>query len=81
MSCMAVSFSAEDVLTALEGGEIIADYPDDQPYPSMLVLGRRHNRPIHVVAALTPEAACIVVTAYVPSREHWSADFKIRRRE
>ena len=26
-------------LEALNGGEIIEEYPDDQPYPSRLILG------------------------------------------
>ncbi len=32
-------------------GEVIADYPDDCPYPSYLVLGYCDDEPIHIVVA------------------------------
>ena len=37
---------------AIQSGEIIEDYPDDKPYPSVLIFGRtREGRPIHIVCA------------------------------
>jgi hypothetical protein len=61
-------------------GEVIADYPDDRPYPSALMLGFDQARPIHVVAArnaITNE--CHVVTVYVPDPALWDVTFKKRR--
>jgi hypothetical protein len=43
--------SREDVRHVLETGEIVTDYPDDQPYPSRLVLGWCGERPLHVVVS------------------------------
>lgn len=61
-------------------GEVIADYPDDQPYPSALILGFDNGRPIHVVVArdsITNQ--CHVVTVYVPDPVLWDSAFKQRR--
>lgn len=41
----------EDVRKVLEGGEEVAAYPHDDPYPSRLLLGWSGHRPLHVVAA------------------------------
>jgi len=71
--------STEDVLHVLEQGEVIADYPEDQPFPSCLLLGWRKGKPLHVVAAKAPDDACVVVTVYVPSEQIWNEDFKTRR--
>ena len=30
----------DELLEAIESGEIIEDYPDDKPYPSCLIFGR-----------------------------------------
>ncbi len=72
--------SKEDVQEVLETGETIETYPDDKPYSSRLLLGWRHARPLHIVAAENAESGeTIVVTAYEPSREEWQQDFKKRR--
>jgi hypothetical protein len=61
-------------------GEIIASYPDDQPFPSALILGFDQIRPIHVVAARNAATSeCYVVTVYVPDPNLWDAAFKQRR--
>jgi len=61
-------------------GEIIADYPDDCPYPSYLLLGYRGNEPIHIVVAQDKVSGqCYIVTAYNPDRDKWSEDFRSRR--
>lgn len=62
-------------------GEVIASYPDDNPYPSVLVLGFDQNRPIHLVVAHNQETgACHVVTVYVPEPDLWDESFKQRRK-
>jgi hypothetical protein len=68
------------VLAVLSHGEEITDYPDDQPYPSRLLLGWVGGRPLHVAAARDPQTAtCIVVTVYEPSPRLWAAEFRTRR--
>jgi hypothetical protein len=69
-----------DIQEAIASGEIIADYPDDLPFPSYLMLGWVNNSPIHVVAAVDADnQRCYVVTAYLPDPVQWSVDFKTRR--
>jgi hypothetical protein len=72
----------DEMLEALNGGEIIEEYPDDQPYPSCLVLGRTlADRPLHVVCApVSAEQRLIVITIYQPDPARWEADFKGRKR-
>jgi Domain of unknown function (DUF4258) len=64
------------VVQALEQGELITNYPDDQPYPSKLVLGWDAGVPVHVVAALTEQGDTVVITAYVPETSLWDETFK-----
>lgn len=71
----------EEVLQALDRGEIIEEYPDDVPYPSCLVLGRpATGRPIHVVCApVAAERRVIIITTYQPDPERWDQEFRHRR--
>jgi hypothetical protein len=70
-----------DVRQVLESGEVIEDYPDDQPYPSRLILGWCGSRPVHIVAADNHEArTTIVITAYEPDPDRWESGFKRRKR-
>ena len=45
------AITKENVRQALATGKTIEAYPEDQPYPSRLVLGWAGTRPIHVVVA------------------------------
>ena len=61
-------------------GKVIADYPDDQPYPSTLLLGYFGVQPVHAVVAHEPETgACHLVTIYWPDPAIWDETFKRRR--
>jgi len=72
----------DEVITAIHGGETVSDYPEDQPYPSRLLLGMVEGKPIHVVVARDEiDYSCYVVTAYIPSLELWNADFKTRKQQ
>ncbi|MHC4854969.1 MAG: DUF4258 domain-containing protein [Planctomycetota bacterium] len=74
------AISKDDVLAVVRDGEVIIDYPDDKPYPSSLMLGFVKNDPLHVVFAMDEGSKTgIIVTAYVPDSELWTADFKSRR--
>lgn len=73
------AIAPEAVGRIIAQGEIVADYPDDRPYPSMLILGFDQTRPIHVVVArdaVTNE--CHVVTVYLPDPALWDETFKRR---
>lgn len=56
----------EDVKHIVETGKIIHDYPEDQPYPSYLLLGWRNNKPLHVVCANNELNEVIIITVYNP---------------
>jgi hypothetical protein len=71
------NISVEDVKGAVKNGEMIKSYPDDNPYPSKLVLFTHDNKPLHVVFAENIiEKEIIVITAYEPDSKIWSPDFK-----
>lgn len=70
----------DDVIAVLGDFELVAEYPDDQPYPSRLILGWIGTMPLHVVVSQNvQDYACYVITAYVPDIGRWQADFKTRR--
>ena len=68
-----------DVRRILEEGKTIVDYPDDKPYGSRLMLGWSNNRPIHIVAANTPESETIIITVYEPDPALWESGFERRK--
>lgn len=71
--------TVQEVERVLALGEIIESYPDDTPYPSVLLLGYIDARPVHVVAAERTDAAeTIVITVYEPAPERWDATFRTR---
>ena len=58
----------------------IADYPQDKPYPSTLLLGLEKGRPVHVLVAREGQSGdCVVVTVYRPEPNVWNDDFRTRR--
>jgi hypothetical protein len=62
-------------------GEMIASYPSDKPFPSVLALGFQKERPIHIVVARNvAENECYIVTVYEPNPEQWTDDFRRKRR-
>lgn len=62
------NISRGEILEIIKRGEIVEEYPDDQPYPSCLILGFINQRPIHVVAGFDSEENMIyIITAYEPS--------------
>lgn len=70
----------EDIFSVVELGEIIEEYPTDNPYPSCLILGYCGGKPLHVVVAKDEfTGVCFLITAYEPEPTLWSADFRRRR--
>jgi hypothetical protein len=70
------------VNAVVSGGETVADYPDDNPYPSRLLLGFFESRPLHVVVAWDAgTGTCIIVTVYEPQPEKWKPGFRKRREQ
>lgn len=75
------NISRSDVKEVLTNGKIIEQYPTDQPFPSVLMLGYLKNEePLHIVTALDKQADwCYIITAYKPGLRHFKEDFKTRR--
>ena len=72
--------SEVDVRHALENGDIIQEYPEDQPYPSRPVLGWRGSQPIQlVVADNIDEREIVVITGYQPDPAQWETDIRRKR--
>lgn len=74
------SITDSEVSEAMQKGEIIEDYPDDEPYPSILVLGKTvQGRIIHVVCAYSEvDQLAIIITVYEPDPSRW-IDGRTRR--
>jgi len=73
--------ATSEVRTLIQTGKAIADYPDDTPYPSFLLLEFVAERPLHAVIAKNPkEGSCVVVTVYEPNSQLWSDDFTKRKK-
>ena len=74
--------SPEVVKRAARMGAVIENYPDDQPYPSVLLLHFEDGRALHIVAGVDDaESTCHIVIVYWPDPNLWSADFRTRRKK
>jgi hypothetical protein len=74
------NISVDDVRDVLVNGEIIEEYPTDEP-PRYLMLGWSVARPIHVVGEDDPlTSETTAVTVYEPDIKLWKEDFTKRRR-
>jgi YgiT-type zinc finger domain-containing protein len=60
--------SKDLVKSAIACGEIIVEYPDDRPYPSVLVLGFPNGIPVHAVIAEGPGTDRCTVCDGIPTR-------------
>ncbi len=70
----------EEVEYAIASGKIIANYPNDTPHSSALLLGHVEKKAIHVVYADDVEDSIrIIITVYEPDPKIWHDDFKTRR--
>ena len=69
-----------DIKSAIACGEIIEQYLDDYPHPSVLVLGYSKDKPVHIVVGLGGGFVWLI-TAYYPSPEVWEMDHKTRKVE
>jgi len=73
--------SDENVRQVLQLGEMIEDYSDEMPFPSRLMLGRRGERPLHVVMAEnTKENELVVITVYEPNPSQWKSGSRNRKK-
>ena len=70
--------TTDEIRDAVLFGEVIEEYPEDQRGESCLIFHAKENRVIHVVCAPKAEYLAII-TAYSPTPDQWSSDFKVRK--
>ncbi len=72
--------SRASVKEVIKYGQVIENYENDQPFPSMLLFAMIKEVPLHVVIAKDISTAeCYVITAYSPTMEHFEEDFITRK--
>ena len=65
------------IVEAIENGEIIEEYSEDKYGPTCLILGfTKTEKPLHVLVSYSEPLW--VITAYEPEEREWG-DFKARR--
>ena len=72
------NISTNDIREVITRGEIIEEYPDDEPCPAALFLGFSDVSPCHVVVAQCEDHAR-VITVYSPGKDKW-VDYRIMRK-
>jgi len=71
----------ENIIFTISNGEVIAEYPEEKPYPAFLILGFVNDQPLHVVIAFDQDKnKCYIITVYIPDKERWYEDFQKRRK-
>ena len=73
------NISTDELITIISSGEIIEDYPDDEPYPSILILGFIDAVAYHIVIALCRDHIR-VITVYIPEEDKW-IEYRRRRND
>jgi hypothetical protein len=69
-----------EILEALEFGDVIEDYKDDFPFPTVLVnRSQDRRRPLHVVVGVDIHSRRLyIITVYEPDNKRWFDDYSRR---
>jgi hypothetical protein len=73
------NISTDDLISIVSMGEIIEEYPDDEPCPSVLILGLIDAAVYHTVIAVCTDHIR-VITVYIPEENKW-IEYRRRRNE
>lgn len=73
------NISTDDLITIISTGEIIEDYPEDEPCPSVLMIGLINAVAYHTVIAICTDHIR-VITVYIPEEDKW-IEYRKRRGE
>lgn len=74
------NISQDEVIEAIQSGEIVEQYPNDYPYPSCLVLGITiAGKHLHVVCGRGVKEVWMI-SAYTPNPAEWETDLKTRKK-
>lgn len=71
--------STDDLIAIILSGEIIEKYPDDEPCPSVLIMGFIDTTAYHTVVGLC-EDHIRVITVYIPEDDKW-IEYRRRRKK
>ncbi len=71
--------STDDLIVLISSGEIIETYPDDEPCPSVLIMGLIEAVVYHTVIAVCTDHIR-VITVYIPEENKW-IEYRKRRTE
>jgi hypothetical protein len=71
--------SAESVRAVLNNPQVVAEYVDDQPYPSTLLCAMVDQQALHVLVASSDAGVKVIITVYRPDPLLWSPDFLRKR--
>jgi hypothetical protein len=71
--------TVNEIREAIDGGEVIEDYPTDKYGPSCLIFGRTTaRRPLHVQCSYPSRLLVKLITLYEPDPDLW-IDFRTRK--
>lgn len=71
----------EAILGSVETYEIIEQYPEDKYMPSCLIYANHEGQIYHIQIATDPVNDNVrIITAYRPTLDKWTEDFKTRRK-
>jgi hypothetical protein len=73
------NISTDDLIAVVSMGEIIETYPDDEPCPSVLIMGLIEAIVYHTVIAVCTDHIR-VITVYIPEENKW-IEYRKRRTE
>ena len=69
-----------NIKAIINKGEIIEQYPDNEPNPSALLHGYTdENKPLHIVVGIGDDGYLRLITAYFPTLDRWEDDYKTRK--
>jgi hypothetical protein len=71
--------STDDLIAIISSGEIIETYPEDEPCPSILMIGFIEAIVYHAVIAVCTDHIR-VITVYIPEEDKW-IEYRKRRKE
>lgn len=71
------NISTDDLISVISSGEIIEEYPEDEPCPSFLIMGWIDAVAYHTVIAICTDHIR-VITVYIPEENKW-IEYRRRR--
>jgi hypothetical protein len=73
-------FHPDEIRVSIHTAIPVEQYPQDQPYPSCLLLLWMGQRPVHIVAANNDDdGETIIITVYEPDSLKWDDGYTRRR--